>query len=346
MREDIVNDNKAFLVCAKKVFLASFFTGNVTLTTKGVDIMPIKIPDHLPAKEILLKENIFVMSETEAYHQDIRPLRIAILNLMPTKETTETQILRLIGNTPVQLEFVLLHPRTHTSKNTSAEHLEQFYKTFDDVRKEKFDGLIITGAPVEQLDFEEVTYWEELKQIMDWSNENVTSTLHICWAAQAGLYHHFGVPKYPLDNKMFGVFPHRISKQNVKLLRGFDEQFWVPQSRHTEVRRGDIETIAELDILSESPEAGVYIAGTKDGKHIFVTGHSEYDACTLKYEYDRDINKGMQVEVPKNYYPNDDPAKEPLVSWRAHANLLFSNWLNYYVYQETPYDLYKGEYSI
>ncbi|SFL14220.1 homoserine O-succinyltransferase [Paenibacillus sp. 1_12] len=308
--------------------------------------MPIKIPDHLPAKEILLNENIFVMSETEAFHQDIRPLRIAILNLMPTKETTETQILRLIGNTPVQLEFVLLHPGTHTSKNTSAEHLEQFYKTFNDVRQEKFDGLIITGAPVEQLDFEDVNYWEELKEIMDWSTENVTSTLHICWAAQAGLYHHFGVPKYPLDSKMFGVFPHVTSKQNVKLLRGFDELFWVPQSRHTEVRRGDIEKIAALDILSESPEAGVYIAATQDGKHIFVTGHSEYDACTLKYEYDRDINKGMEVAVPKNYYPNDDPSKEPLVSWRAHANLLFSNWLNYYVYQETPYDLYKGEYSI
>ncbi|MEK3725045.1 homoserine O-acetyltransferase MetA [Paenibacillus sp. FSL H8-0034] len=308
--------------------------------------MPIKIPDHLPAKEILLNENIFVMSETEAFHQDIRPLRIAILNLMPTKETTETQILRLIGNTPVQLEFVLLHPGSHTSKNTSAEHLEQFYKTFNDVRKERFDGLIITGAPVEQLDFEDVNYWEELKQIMDWSTENVTSTLHICWAAQAGLYHHFGVPKYPLDSKMFGVFPHVTSKQNVKLLRGFDELFWVPQSRHTEVRREDIEKIAGLEILSESPEAGVYIAATQDGKHIFVTGHSEYDACTLKYEYDRDINKGMEVAVPKNYYPNDDPTKEPLVSWRAHANLLFSNWLNYYVYQETPYDLYKGEYSI
>lgn len=308
--------------------------------------MPIKIPDHLPAKEILLNENIFVMSETEAFHQDIRPLRIAILNLMPTKETTETQILRLIGNTPVQLEFVLLHPGSHTSKNTSAEHLEQFYKTFNDVRKERFDGLIITGAPVEQLDFEDVNYWEELKQIMDWSTENVTSTLHICWAAQAGLYHHFGVPKYPLDSKMFGVFPHVTSKQNVKSLRGFDELFWVPQSRHTEVRREDIEKIAGLEILSESPEAGVYIAATQDGKHIFVTGHSEYDACTLKYEYDRDINKGMEVAVPKNYYPNDDPTKEPLVSWRAHANLLFSNWLNYYVYQETPYDLYKGEYSI
>ncbi|WP_028551138.1 homoserine O-acetyltransferase MetA [Paenibacillus sp. UNC451MF] len=308
--------------------------------------MPIKIPDHLPAREILLNENIFVMDETVAFHQDIRPLRIAILNLMPTKETTETQILRLIGNTPLQVEFVLLHPRTHTSKNTSAEHLEQFYKTFDDVRNERFDGLIITGAPVEQLDFEEVNYWEELTQIMEWSKENVTSTLHICWAAQAGLYHHFDVPKYPLEQKMFGVFTHLVNTHNVKLLRGFDEMFFVPQSRHTEVRREDIENHPELEILSESPEAGVYIVGTKDGKQIFVTGHSEYDACTLKYEYDRDVNKGMDVAVPKNYYPKDDPTQPPLVSWRAHANLLFSNWLNYYVYQETPFDLHKEEYCI
>ncbi|MBE1441529.1 homoserine O-acetyltransferase MetA [Paenibacillus sp. OAS669] len=308
--------------------------------------MPIKIPDHLPAKEILLNENIFVMDETVAFHQDIRPLRIAILNLMPTKETTETQILRLIGNTPLQVEFVLLHPKTHTSKNTSAEHLEQFYKTFDDVRNERFDGLIITGAPVEQLDFEDVNYWEELKQIMDWSRDHVTSTLHICWAAQAGLYHHFSVPKYPLEQKMFGVFTHIVSAQNVKLLRGFDELFFVPQSRHTEVRKEDIEKHPELEIWSESPEAGVYIVGTKDGRQIFVTGHSEYDACTLKYEYDRDVNKGMEVAVPKNYYPNDDPSKPPLVSWRAHANLLFSNWLNYYVYQETPFDLHKEEYCI
>ncbi|MCS7462747.1 homoserine O-succinyltransferase [Paenibacillus doosanensis] len=308
--------------------------------------MPIKIPDHLPAREILMNENIFVMDETVAFHQDIRPLRIAIMNLMPTKETTETQILRLIGNTPLQVEFVLLHPRTHTSKNTSVEHLEQFYKTFDDVRGERFDGLIITGAPVEQLDFEDVNYWDELRQIMDWSRENVTSTLHICWAAQAGLYHHFGVPKYPLEEKMFGVFPHYISTSNVKLLRGFDELFLVPQSRHTEVRREDIENVPELEIWSESSEAGVYIVGTKDGKQIFVTGHSEYDACTLKYEYDRDVNKGMDVAVPKNYYPNDDPTKQPLVSWRAHANLLFSNWLNYYVYQETPFDLHKEEYCI
>ncbi|TBL70043.1 homoserine O-acetyltransferase MetA [Paenibacillus thalictri] len=308
--------------------------------------MPIKIPDHLPAKEILSGENIFVMDESIAFHQDIRPLRIAILNLMPTKETTETQILRLLGNTALQVEFVLLHPKTHTSKNTSAEHLQQFYKTFDDVKYERFDGMIITGAPVETLDFEDVYYWEELQQIMEWSNHNVTSTFHICWAAQAGLYHHFGVPKHPLPEKMFGVFPHYISKPNVKLLRGFDETFFAPQSRHTEVRREDIEKVQGLEIWSESEDSGVYIAASSDGKHIFVTGHSEYDACTLKYEYDRDINKGMDVAVPKNYYPNDDPSRNPLVTWRAHANLLFSNWLNYYVYQETPYDLYKGEFVI
>ncbi|PZE20359.1 homoserine O-acetyltransferase MetA [Paenibacillus xerothermodurans] len=308
--------------------------------------MPIKIPDHLPAREILQNENIFVMDETVAFHQDIRPLRIAILNLMPTKETTETQILRVIGNTPLQLEFVLLHPGTHTSKNTSAEHLNQFYKTFADVRDQRFDGLIITGAPVEQLEFEEVNYWNELTQILDWSRTNVTSTFHICWAAQAGLYHHFGIPKYQLDEKVFGVFPHLITKQNVKLLRGFDETFTVPQSRHTEVRKEDIEKVQELEILSDSPESGVYIVATKDGRQIFVTGHSEYDACTLKAEYDRDVQKGLDVPVPKNYYPNDDPTKQPLVSWRAHANLLFSNWLNYYVYQETPYDLHKEEYSI
>jgi homoserine O-succinyltransferase len=311
-----------------------------------VSHVPIKIPDNLPAKEVLIQENIFVMDESVAFKQDIRPLRIAILNLMPTKETTETQILRLLANTALQVEFVLLHPKTHTSKNTSAEHLQQFYKTFDDVKHERFDGMIITGAPVETLEFEDVTYWEELKLIMDWSVRNVTSTFHICWAAQAGLYHHFGVPKYPLPEKMFGVFPHTISKQNVKLLRGFDELFFVPQSRHTEVRREDIEKVESLEILSESEESGVYIVATKDGRQIFVTGHSEYDPCTLKYEYDRDISRGLNIAVPKNYYPNDDPAKSPLVTWRAHANLLFSNWLNYYVYQETPYDLYKGEYVI
>ncbi len=301
--------------------------------------MPIKIPDNLPAKEILNQENIFTMDESVAFHQDIRPLRIALLNLMPTKETTETQLLRLIGNTPLQVEFVLLHPKTHTSKNTSAEHLQLFYKTFDDVLHEKFDGMIITGAPVEHMEFEDVHYWDELKQIMDWSKTNVTSTLHICWAAQAGLYHHFGVPKYPLEEKMFGIFPHTVGKPNTKLLRGFDELFYAPQSRHTEVRREDILRCPEIEILSESEEAGVYMAATSDGKQIFVTGHSEYDACTLKWEYDRDVSRGLDIAVPKNYYPNDDPTRQPINTWRAHANLLFSNWLNYYVYQETPFDL-------
>lgn len=300
--------------------------------------MPIKIPDHLPAKEILNQENIFVMDESEAFSQDIRPVRIAILNLMPAKETTETQILRLLANTPLQVEFELLHPKTHNSKNTSVKHLEMFYKTFDEIKHERFDGMIITGAPIEHLEFNEVTYWDELQQIMEWTKHNVISTLHICWAAQAGLYHHFGVPKHPLKEKMFGVFPHTINNNNVKLIRGFDEMFHVPQSRHTEVRRADIENISEIEILSESEESGVYIAATKDGRHIFVTGHSEYDPLTLKWEYDRDAGKGLDVAIPQNYYPNDDTTQLPKSQWRAHANLLFSNWINYYVYQKTPYN--------
>lgn len=304
--------------------------------------MPIKVPDHLPAKEILNNENIFVMDESVAYHQDIRPLRIAILNLMPTKETTETQLLRLIGNTPLQVEAVLLHPKTHISKNTSSEHLESFYKTFDEIEHEYYDGMIITGAPVEHLPFEDVNYWEELKMIMDWSARRVTSTFHICWAAQAGLYHHYGVPKYDLNEKMFGVFPHTIEKQNVPLLRGFDEQFFVPQSRHTDVRQEDIDRIPDLEVLSVSEDAGVYIAASRNGRQIFVTGHSEYDPLSLKYEYDRDKAKGMSIDVPKNYFPHDNPSLPPRSSWRAHANLLFSNWLNYYVYQQTPYDLGAG----
>ena len=303
--------------------------------------MPIKIPDHLPAKEILNEENIFVMDESVAYHQDIRPLRIAILNIMPTKETTETQLLRLLGNTPLQVEFVLLHPKTHTSKNTPAEHLETFYKTFDEVKDEFFDGMIITGAPVEHLPFEQVTYWEELQEIMNWSVEHVTSTFHICWAAQAGLYHHYNVPKYDLKQKIFGVYPHTVEKSNVNLLRGFDEMFFVPQSRHTEVLREDIEKIENLEILSESADSGVYIVATKDGKQIFVTGHSEYDPNSLKAEYDRDIAKGMDIQLPCNYYPGNNPENAPRSTWRAHANLLFSNWLNYYVYQATPYELGK-----
>jgi homoserine O-succinyltransferase len=304
--------------------------------------MPIKVPDNLPAKEVLSNENIFVMDESKAYHQDIRPLRIAILNLMPTKETTETQLLRLIGNTPLQVEAVLLHPKTHRSKNTSAEHLEAFYKTFDDISNEYYDGLIITGAPVEHLPFEDVNYWEELQEIMDWSKKYVTSTFHICWAAQAGLYHHYDVPKYDLEHKMFGVFPHTIDKRNVSLLRGFDEQFYVPQSRHTEVRLEDIEPIGDLEILSSSPDSGVYIVASKDGRQIFVTGHSEYDPTSLKAEYDRDVAKGLEIELPKNYYPGNNPNAVPLSTWRAHANLLYSNWLNYYVYQQTPFDLGAG----
>ncbi|MGG4220285.1 homoserine O-succinyltransferase [Paenibacillus jamilae] len=301
--------------------------------------MPIKIPDTLPAKEVLEGENIFVMDESLAYHQDIRPLRIAILNLMPTKETTETQLLRLVGNTPLQVDVTLVHMKSHVSKNTSQEYLNMFYKTFDEIKNSRFDGMIITGAPVEQLEFEDVTYWEEIRQIFEWTKTNVTSTMHICWASQAGLYHHFNVPKYGLDTKCFGVFPHTVIKPKVKLLRGFDELFFAPHSRHTEVRREDIDPIAELEVLSESEEAGVYLVATLDGKQIFVTGHSEYDPLSLKWEYDRDVAKGLNVDVPKNYFPNDDPGRIPPSIWRAHANLLFSNWLNYYVYQETPYDI-------
>lgn len=301
--------------------------------------MPIKIPDSLPAKEILSGENIFIMDESEAFHQDIRPLRLAILNLMPTKETTEAQLLRLIGNSPLQVDIVLLRPRSHTSKNTSAEHLKSFYTTFEEIKHRRFDGLIVTGAPVETLDFEEVNYWEELKEIFEWSKDNVTSTMHICWGAQAGLYHHFGVRKIPLDDKCFGVFPHTLNYNNIKLMRGFDELFFVPHSRHTDVSREDIERNPDLQILAESEEAGIFLVATKDGRQIFVTGHAEYDPLSLKWEYDRDVSKGMEMALPRNYFPNDDPKRTPPATWRAHANLLFSNWLNYYVYQETPYDI-------
>lgn len=301
--------------------------------------MPIKIPDDLPAVETLRNENIFVMGENRAVHQDIRPLKLAILNLMPTKIITETQILRLLGNSPLQLEIELLHSKTHTSKNTPEEHLIAFYKTFDEIKEQKFDGMIITGAPVEQLEFEEVDYWDELKRIMDWTSNNVYSTFYICWGAQAGLYHHYGISKYLLREKMFGVFSHKVNIKNKKLLRGFDDEFYAPHSRHTEVRRVDIDKITELEILSESEIAGVYIVASKDGKQIFVTGHSEYDPLTLKSEYERDISKGLDIAIPQNYYPDNDPTKQPVVKWRSHSNLLFSNWLNYYVYQETPYDL-------
>ncbi len=305
--------------------------------------MPIKVQDQLPAIETLQHENIFVMTEDRAYHQDIRPLQIILLNLMPRKIATELQFLRLLGNSPLQVDVTLLHPRTYTSKNTPEEHLIKFYSTFDDIKGQKFDGLIITGAPVEQMEFEEVDYWDELTAIMDWADANVYSTLFICWGAQAGLYHHYGIPKYPLEKKIFGVFPHQITKKNVSLLRGFDDEFYVPQSRHTEVRREDIEKAPGLEMLAESPEAGVYIVKSVDDQRIFITGHSEYDSTTLQYEYERDRDKGLAIEVPKNYYPGDDPTQLPLVRWRSHASLLFSNWLNYYVYQETPYDLSELE---
>ncbi|EDS78674.1 homoserine O-succinyltransferase [Clostridium botulinum C str. Eklund] len=300
--------------------------------------MPIIIPENLPASNTLTGENIFVMHEARALSQDIRPLKILILNLMPQKIQTETQLLRLLGNTPLQVDVRLLHIESHESKNTSKEHMLRFYETFNDVKNEKFDGMIITGAPVETLEYEEVDYWKELKKIMNFSVTNVTSTLHICWGAQAGLYHHYGIPKHILKKKMFGVFKHTLNKDGVQLLRGFDNEFYVPHSRHTEVLREDVLKIPELKILSESEESGLYIVATKEAKQIFVMGHSEYDPDSLKWEYDRDIGKGMDIEVPRNYYPDDDPTKEPIVRWRSHANLLFSNWLNYYVYQETPYE--------
>jgi homoserine O-succinyltransferase len=301
--------------------------------------MPIKIPDSLPAAEVLAGENIFVMSEARAEMQDIRPLSIALLNLMPTKIATETQLLRLIGNTPIQVDVTFLHPESYKPKNTPEEHLLKFYNTFSEVRDRKFDGLIITGAPVENMPFEEVDYWDELKEIMDWSLHSVYSTFHICWGAQAGLYHHYGVLKYPIPVKMSGVFEHKVVKQNVMLMRGFDESFYAPHSRHTEVRRTDVEKVPGLNILSESDEAGLYIVSALNGRQIFVTGHSEYDPLTLKGEYDRDMSRGLNPIPPKYYFLNDDPEKPPIVKWRAHANLLYSNWLNYYVYQETPFDL-------
>jgi homoserine O-succinyltransferase len=301
--------------------------------------MPVKIPATLPARATLEQENIFVMDEDRAVHQDIRPLRVAILNLMPTKIATETQLLRLLSNSALQVEVTLLHTATHESRNVDPEHLLNHYYTFDDIRSEKFDGLIITGAPVEQMPFEDVEYWDELKGIMDWSETNVESTFHICWGAQAGLYHRYGIPKYDLPRKMFGIFEHRTLSRTESLLRGFDDLFFAPHSRHTEIRRADVEKVSELNILAESDEAGLYLLGSKDGRHLYATGHSEYDPFTLKSEYDRDVNKGLPIHVPKNYYPNDDPTQTPTVRWRGHSNLLFANWLNYYVYQVTPYDV-------
>jgi homoserine O-succinyltransferase/O-acetyltransferase len=305
-------------------------------------VVPIKIPDNLPAAGILRKENIFVMPEKRAFHQDIRPLRIVILNLMPTKITTETQLLRLLGNSPLQLEVSFLHLQSHISKNTSLSHLETFYQTFAEIIEDKFDGLIITGAPVEHLDYEQVDYWKELEQIMDWKTNHVTSTLHICWGAQAALYFHYGISKYALPEKLSGIYVHKVSKHNTRLLRGFDDHFYAPHSRYTDIRREDIEKCPELEILSESDEAGVYILASKDRKQVFVTGHSEYDLFTLKEEYIRDVNKGLDIALPKNYFPQDNPDNPPVQTWRSHANLLFTNWLNYYVYQETPYDLHSN----
>ncbi len=303
--------------------------------------MPIKIPDDLPAVKTLESENIFVMTEKRAITQDIRPLRILILNLMPKKIETETQFSRLLGNTPLQVETELIHTRTHQSKNVTEEHLLAFYKTFDDVKDEKFDGMIVTGAPVEHLPFEEVEYWNELTQIMEWSKTHVHSTLHVCWGAQAGLYYHYGIQKRAVDKKLFGVFPHTVEYKKSILFRGFDDVFYVPQSRHTTVLREDIESVKELRILASSPDTGVYAVTTKNGKQIFVTGHSEYDADTLKNEYERDLSQGKPIDLPVHYFLNDDPTKPPLVTWRAHAHLLFSNWLNYFVYQSTPYDIQK-----
>jgi homoserine O-succinyltransferase len=301
--------------------------------------MPVKVPDRLPAREILAQENIFVMGEDRAIHQDIRPLKIAILNLMPLKIDTEVQILRNLSNSPLQIEIDFLHTKSHRSRNTSPEHLEAFYKYFDDIRDQKYDGMIITGAPVEHYPFEEVDYWAELQTIMDWTRHHVTSTLFICWGAQAGLYHFYGVPKYPLQGKMFGIFAHSILRPNCPLVRGFDDVFYAPHSRHTDVREEDVATVAEVEVVSVSQDAGVYIVVSQDGRQVFVTGHSEYDPWTLKKEYDRDRRKGLEIEVPRNYFPENDANRQPIVRWRSHATLLYTNWLNYYVYQETPYDI-------
>lgn len=301
--------------------------------------MPIKIPDNLPAKKILENENIFVMTKLRAETQDIRPLKILLVNLMPTKIQTETQFARVLGNTPLQIDLELLAPKSHIPHNIGIEHLQNFYKSFDEIKNNKYDGCIITGAPVEHLEFEDVDYWDELCEIMDWTDKNVYSTLHICWGAQAGLYHHYGIKKYKLDEKLFGIFEHKVIYKNAILLRGFDDAFYVPHSRHTTVKKSDIEKISELKILAESDKAGVNIVFTKNGKKIFVFGHSEYDIDTLKNEYDRDVSKGLPIKVPENYFVNDDPKNDIIVKWRAHANLFYSNWLNYIVYQETPYNI-------
>jgi homoserine O-succinyltransferase len=301
--------------------------------------MPIKVQSDLPAKKILEDENIFIMDETRALHQDIRPLQIAILNLMPVKEDTEVQLLRSLSNTPLQVDITFLTTGTYVGKHTPTSHLDQFYLTYEDVKNRKFDGLIITGAPVELMEFEEVNYWDELVNIMEWSKTNVTSTLHICWGAQAGLYYHYGIQKITLDKKMFGIFEHRVMNRRVPLVRGFDDIFYAPHSRYTTVAKEDILKHDELMILAESEEAGVFIVLAQEGKQIFVMGHPEYDRISLDKEYKRDINKGLEIDLPRNYYPSDQPERRPYLIWRAHANAMYTNWLNYYVYQVTPYEL-------
>lgn len=301
--------------------------------------MPLRLPNKLPAIDFLKKENIFVLDELRASTQDIRPLRICILNLMPLKITTETDLIRLLSNSPLQLELHLMKVKAHTSKNTPVEHMKAFYRDFEAMREEKFDGMIITGAPVEHLAFEEVTYWDEMMEIMDWCRTHVTSTLYICWAAQAGLYHHYGIPKYPLPEKMFGIFPQTPTDASLPLFRGFDDKFNMPHSRHSEIRREDLRRCPELRIIAESELSGVSMVMAREGREIFITGHSEYSPMTLDTEYRRDLGKGLPIHMPYNYYYDDDPAHGVKVSWRAHANLLFTNWLNYYVYQETPFDI-------
>ncbi len=301
--------------------------------------MPIKIPNDLPAVKVLNDENIFVMTETRAITQDIRPLKILLLNLMPKKIETETQLSRLLGNSPLQVDFEFIHTKSHFSKNTSAEHLFTFYKTFDDIKDQNFDGMIITGAPVEQMPFEEVEYWQELCEIMEWTKTHVHSTFHICWGAQAALYYHYGINKYALPEKLFGIFPHKVDYKKSILFRGFDDEFMVPQSRHTTVKTEDVAACPELKILASSERCGIYAAATAGGKQIFITGHSEYDADTLKNEYLRDLNAGLPIKMPENYFADNNPENEPVVTWRSHANLLYSNWLNYFVYQTTPYNI-------
>lgn len=301
--------------------------------------MPLTLPDLLPAIELLKQENIFVMDTTRANTQDIRPLRIAILNLMPIKITTETDFIRLLSNTPLQIQIEFMKIKSHTSKNTPVEHMMMFYRDFEEMKKEKYDGLIVTGAPLEQMDYEEVTYWGELQEVFNWAHSHVTSTVYICWAAQAALYHFYGVPKYPTSEKVFGIFKHKALVPHLPIFRGFDDEFFAPHSRHSEILRKDIEKVDALTIISESEEAGVHIVTARNGREFFITGHSEYAPDTLDNEYKRDVAKGLPIKIPQNYYRDDNPENGPVVKWRGHANLLFANWLNYYVYQETPYNI-------